>query len=198
MPARVRGSGRFFVSRGLLTSPPMEMVRYCPVCDDEFRPEIRICSDCGETLVLQAEGLGRKGLAAAATSGDASGDWRTALDSLPASSLLPIRTFDSLAALEPAVAAFADLKLPSRVLVQNGRYLLLIRPDALAEAQTALHGALVDADDVPDPGFDPTSGRYSNCPACDSKLPEKYGGTCPECGLELSGPSGSVKVPEAE
>ncbi len=40
----------------------MEMVRYCPVCDDEFRPDITVCSDCGTTLILQKEGLGAKGV----------------------------------------------------------------------------------------------------------------------------------------
>ncbi len=176
----------------------MQMVRYCPVCDDEFRPEITICSDCGGALVLQKEGLGAKGPAVAGAVPVADDAWRTALDSLPASTLVPVRTFDSLADLEPAVAAFADLRLPSRVLVQNGRYILLIRPDSLAEAQTALHTAAVDADDSPDPSFDPRAGRYSNCPACDTRLPDPFDGTCPECGLELSAPGAAVVVPEAE
>ncbi len=173
------------------------MVRYCPVCDDEFRPEITVCSDCGASLVLQAEGLGKNGGHPNGQVADAD-EWRTALDALPASSLLPVRTFDSLADLEPAVAALAELRLPSRVLVQNGRYLLLIRPDTVAEAQTALHAAAVDADDMPDTGFDATAGRYNSCPACDSRLPEKFSGACPECGLELSGPADGVTVPEPE
>lgn len=177
----------------------MEMVRYCAVCDDEFRPEITVCSDCGGALILQKEGLGAKGLAAAGIEiAPAEGAWRTALDSLPASSLVPVRTFDSLADLEPAVAAFADLKLPSRVIVQNGRYILLIRPDTLGQAQAALHTALDDAEDSPDPAFDAKAGRYSTCPACETRLPEPFDGTCPECGLELAGPPGSAAVPEGE
>lgn len=177
----------------------MEMVRYCAVCDDEFRPEITICSDCGGTLILQKEGLGAKGLAAAGIEPPVSeGAWRTALDSVPASTLVPVRTFDSLADLEPAVAAFAEQKLPSRVIVQNGRYILLIRPDTLGQAQAALHSALVDADDSPDPAFDAQAGRYSTCPACETRLSETFSGTCPECGLELSGPPGSVALPEGE
>lgn len=174
------------------------MVRYCPVCDDEFRPEITICSDCGGALVLQKEGVGAKGSALGGAVAAANDAWRTALDSLPASNLVPVRTFDSLADLEPAVAAFADLRLPSRVLVQNGRYILLILPDSLAEAQAALHTAAVDADDSPDPSFDAKAGRYSNCPACDTRLPDPFDGTCPECGLELSAPGGTVVLPEAE
>lgn len=180
----------------------MEMVRYCPTCDDEFRPEIKVCSDCGAELILQAEGLGAKGISVADAGAEGATasrpDWRTALDSLPTSTLVPARTFDSLNDLEPAVAAFADIELPSRVLVQNGRYILLIHPDTLAQAQAVLHEAHVDADDHADAGFDPTAGRYSNCPACDTRLPEDFGGACLECGLELSAPSGSVKVPEAE
>src|SRR6187551_989267 len=107
----------------------MEMVRYCPTCDDEFRPDVAVCSDCGGALVLQEEGLGARGAASFPGGAPApEGAWRTALDSLPVSSLVPARAFDSLADLEPAVAAFADLELPSRVLVQNGRYILLVRP----------------------------------------------------------------------
>jgi len=179
------------------------MVRYCPVCDDEFRPDITVCSDCGGVLILQKEGLGAKGVAAAlaAERGDppaVHAEWRTALDGLPVSGLVPFRTFDSLNDLEPAVGAFAEIELPSRVLVQNGRYLLLIRPQDVAEAQTALHGAQVDVDDGPDPSFDAKAGRYSNCPACGARLAENLSGMCPECGLELSGPGGTVNVPEAE
>ena len=176
----------------------MEMVRYCPVCDDEFRPEITICSDCGGELILQREGLGARGAEGGEAVGPAEDHWRTALDALPASSLLPVRTFDALSDLEPAVAAFADIRLASRVLVQNGRYLLLIRPDTLAEAQAALHGAAVDADDAPVAGFDAAAGRYSNCPACETRLPEKFSGTCPDCGLELSGPDATVNLPEGD
>ena len=170
------------------------MVRYCAVCDDEFLPEITICSDCGGVLVLQQEGLkGRNHDGPLAQGG-----WRTALDGAPVSALLPVRTFDSLSDLEPAISAFADAELPSRVLVQNGRYVLLIRPDALAEAQAALHAAFADADDAPHPTFDAAAGRYSNCPACDTRLVENFSGSCPECGLELSAPGGSVTAPEAE
>ena len=170
------------------------MVRYCAVCDDEFLPAITICSDCGGVLVLQKEGLkGRN------PDGPlAEGGWRTVLDGSPVSALLPVRTFDSLSDLEPAISAFADAELPSRVLVQNGRYILLIRPDALAEAQTALHAAFADADDAPHPTFDAAAGRYSNCPACDTRLAEDFSGSCPECGLELSAAGGSVTAPEAE
>lgn len=174
----------------------MEMVRYCPVCDDEFRPDITVCSDCGGELVLQPEGVGRAGVAA---SGAAEGaDWRTALDRIPVSSLTPLRTFDSLDDLEPAVAALAEIRLPSRVLVQNGRYILLVQAEALGEAQGALHGALVDADDAPIGAFDAAAGRYETCPACETRLAPDFGGACPECGLELSAPGGEVRVPEAE
>jgi predicted nucleic acid-binding Zn ribbon protein len=184
----------------------MEMVRYCPVCDDEFRPDVTVCSDCGTTLILQKEGLGADGLKSAGLVTDEDGEtatdsWRTALDVLPVSNLLPIRTFDALRDLEPAVSALADAQLPSRVLVQNGRYLLLIRPDDLASAQEALDLAHADPAELEPPGnttFDSVSGRYSHCPACGSPLPKDIAGACPECGLELSAPSGSVATPEVE
>ena len=179
----------------------MEMVRYCPACGDEFRPEIQVCSDCGGALILQPEGLGAAGVATASgesAPGQGRDGWRTALDAMPISTLLPIRTFDALRDLEPAVAAFADLELPSRVLVQNGRYILLVHPETLDEAQRALHVLNADLEDRLDPAFDATAGRYSKCPACSASLPEASGGICPECGLELNSPAGFVTAPEAE
>jgi hypothetical protein len=175
----------------------MEMVRYCPACDDEFRPDITLCSDCGGELILQPEGVGALGVDGSSSAGSAS-DWRNALDALPVSSLTPLRTFDSLDDLEPAVAALAEIRLPSRVLVQNGRYILLVQPETLGDAQATLHGAQVDADDAVPGAFDATAGRYEVCPACDTRLAPDFGGTCPECGLELSAPGGDIKLPEAE
>ena len=177
----------------------MEMVRYCPTCNDEFRPDITVCSDCGGALVLQEEGLGARGSSLGRPDAP-EGAWRTALDAVPVSSLVPARAFDSLADLEPAVAALADIELPSRVLVQNGRYILLVRPETLPAAHGALHVALVDADDSPDPTFDAKAGRYASCPACNTRLAENFTGACPECGLELTGPgvAPNVNVPEAE
>lgn len=175
----------------------MEMVRYCPACDDEFRPSITVCSDCGGELILQPEGAGANGAMVAQGESD-SADWRTALDAIPVSSLTPLRTFDSLDDLEPAVAALAEIRLPSRVLVQNGRYILLVQAETLGDAQAALHGAQVDEDDASGGSFDASAGRYETCPACDTRLAPDFGGTCPECGLELSTPGGDIRVPEAE
>lgn len=179
----------------------MSMVRYCPACDDEFRPEITVCSDCGGPLILQKEGLGAHGTAPEDDDEGASAGWRTALDALPVSNLLPIRTFDALRDLEPAVSALAEAEVASRVLVQNGRYLLLIRPDDLAPAQQALDVAHADPAELEGPSdaaFDSKLGRYSHCPACGTPLRQESTGACAECGLELSAPSGTVSVPEAE
>lgn len=181
----------------------MGMVRYCPVCGDEFRPDIAVCSDCGGALILQAEGLGATGVGPSVpkdgTSGRVRVDWRTALDSLPVSTLLPIGTFDALRDLEPVVGALADVELASRVLVQNGRYILLVHPDSLTEAQAALHVFNPEADERSDPAFDAAAGRYTTCPACTASLRENFEGLCPECGLELESPaSASVALPETE
>lgn len=179
----------------------MSMVRYCAVCDDEFRPEITVCSDCGGPLILQKEGLGAAAGAPEGEDDRGKASWRTALDALPVSNLLPIRTFDALRDLEPAVSALAEARVASRVLVQNGRYLLLIRPDDLAGAQQALDVAHADPAELEGPSdaaFDKKLGRYSHCPACGTPLPQESAGACAECGLELSGPSGTVSVPEAE
>ena len=176
------------------------LVRYCPNCDDEFRPEFTTCSDCGSDLILQEEGLGGAGATDRGDPTVAPDAWRSALDSTPVSSLVPIKTFDTLSDLEPTIAAFAGVQLPSRVLVQNGRYILLVGPESLGDAQSALESIHLEEGDDADleEGFDAAAGRYTACPACDAKLAASSTSTCPECGLELSGPGASVNVPEAE
>lgn len=173
----------------------MEMVRFCPSCEDEFRPDILVCSDCGVDLILQPEGAGHPKVGVSETTET---DWRTALDARPVATLVPIRTFDTLEDLEPAVAALAEIRLPSRVMVQNGRYILLADPESLSDAQAALHAASVDAEDAADGGFDPATGSYERCPACEAAFGPDFRGVCPECGLELTAPGGSIRVPEAE
>ena len=70
-----------------------------------------------------------------------------------------------------------------RVLVQNGRFILLIRPEDLPAAQEALSGTEVETAE-PDPEtpaqgqFDASSGRYSHCPACGHELADDFDGTC--------------------
>ena len=179
----------------------MALVGYCPNCDDEFRPDVKICSDCGGPLTLQEEGLG----ASAPETGDHSLDadvsrTANALDGMPISALVPVKTFDSLDTLEPAVVTLADAGIPSRVLVQSGRYILLLRPDTLAAAQAALEAVHLEegSDADIEGGFDEQVGRYSQCPACAAKLSLSSLTECPECGLDLGGRPTEVRLPEAE
>ena len=180
----------------------MATVAYCPACDDEFRPEIKVCSDCGGPLRLQEEGVGAS-LSSDAESHDLdpdAADSASSLDALPVSSLVPIKTFDSLTDLEPAVAALAAARIASRVLVQSGRYILLLRPESLGDAQSALEARHLEegSDSDVETGFDPRTGRYAECPACSAALPASGAAECPECGLELGGPAAEVRVPDAE
>ena len=168
----------------------MALVGFCPSCGDEFRADVTVCSDCGVALSLQEEGLGSGAHPPAE-------DWRTALDDLPVSGLIPAGVFGALEELEPGVTALADVHLPSRVLVQNGRFLLLVRPTDLGAAQEAIQGSVEEAGAPPDPAFDSVAGKYSACPACGTDFPGGFDGVCPDCGLELSGnPSGAIPEPE--
>ena len=170
----------------------MEMVAYCSNCDEEFRPEIAVCSDCGGQLRVQEEGLGGGPSEDEPHQIDpTAAESASSLDNLPVASLVPVKTFDSLTDLEPAVATLAEARIASRVLVQNGRYILLLRPESLGDAQNALEARHLEegSDRDVETGFDSATGRYSECPACKAPLPATAIAECPECRLELGGVS---------
>ena len=173
----------------------MQLVGYCPVCGDEFRPEIATCSDCGGPLIVQEEGLGSQDVRPRPDGEEA---WRTVLDTVSIAALIPLGAFGALDELEPAVGALAEIHMPSRVLVQNGRYLLLVRPSDLARSKEAVE-VTVGGMGVPEhAAAEPPIGTYSQCPACDAALPEDFDGSCPECGLELGGTPSPIDVSDPQ
>ena len=172
----------------------MVMVGHCPACGDEFRPDVAVCSDCGGKLTLQEEGHGSRETPVESEEEA----WRTALDRLPIANLVPASAFGALDELQPAIAALAEIRLPSRVLVQNGRYLLLVTPSDLARSKEAIEATGQGMDMPEDNTFDAAAGKYANCPACETRLPDPFDGTCPECGLELSGSPSPIDVPESQ
>ena len=159
----------------------MTQVRYCPECDEEFRPDIVVCSDCGGPLRLQEEGAGD-------VPEGGVGEADHTLDDVPVQDLSHLTTASSMEAFEAIAATLGASEVPSRVVVQSGAYAVFVRPTDLAAAGRALAAArespaASESDAPAATGFDAATGRYLKCPACGADAP---GESCSECGLELS------------
>lgn len=150
-------------------------VRYCPECDQEFRPHVERCSDCGGPLEDQFEGL--EGAGSEAPAGR------------PVVSLSPHDTVALLhrstaAALEPLAAALGRAAIPFRVDPRPGYggFDLKVRPEDAPQAAQALAETL--GPELAQEGLDAPEGREGHCPACDGPVPP-HATECPECGLGL-------------
>lgn len=162
----------------------MTLVRYCVNCDDEFRPDIQVCTVCNSPLILQEEGLGAPADREATVETSLQGN---ELDSWPLESLRRVASLASIEEAESAIAPLAQANIPSRILVQNGVYIVLIRPEDMTKAAEIAHAAaqaVLDVNATVDPSFDATALRYKQCPACQASL-SSAATECPECGLQL-------------
>jgi predicted amidophosphoribosyltransferase len=150
-------------------------VRYCPECDQEFRPHVERCSDCGGPLEDQfgdAEGAASE--AAARPHG-----------ALPPGDYLPLLHRSSAAALEPYAAGLGQAAIPFKVEARPGYggFDLKVRAEdgpqvAQLLADTLGEGPAHETADL-------AAGREGHCPACETPL--SPGATeCPECGLGLA------------
>jgi hypothetical protein len=172
----------------------MPVVGYCAPCDEEFRPEIARCSDCGGPLRRLEEGEGRKASSVAGEASGAFGEDRSAfLDEAPLAALQLLTVAPSMDGFERVAEALGGDSIPFRVSVQNGAYAIyVLAADAEAGARALAAGTTSEADSVagePGPdetaaGFDPVTGSYARCPACHEEVP---GGValCPGCHLQL-------------
>jgi RNA polymerase subunit RPABC4/transcription elongation factor Spt4 len=173
------------------------LVRVCPDCGEEFRPDILRCSDCGAELVTQED----EDPALAMERPAHTGSLGSPGDSLDAAR--PIAWSDQARNLVP----FADRLVEAGVVFRIGP-----RPE---DEQGRSHGFELRVWDkdreaatrVLAPHATPESGvtllgasayPASNdpdtlaCPACDAPVPT---GTdeCPECGLILGGGGGATE-----
>ena len=150
-------------------------VRYCPECDQEFRPHVERCSDCGGPLEDQfGDSEGAASEAAARSRGE-----------LPPGEYLPLLHRSSAAAIEPCAARLGQAAIPFKVDVRPGYggFDLKVRAEDGPEAVRLLAEALGE-----DPAHEAaalSAGREGHCPACAAPL-HPGASECPECGLGLA------------
>ena len=160
-------------------------VRVCPECDEEYRPDIATCADCGVDLLDHFEDEQGRVVSPAGEVVDrtpAEEGERVALQPLfsgPAGDLKPLA--DALLAASVPMRLVPDPN-PARGLV------LAVVAEDVPRAKAAVAALLRDAElDVtelaPDEAADGDAG-YAACPACEAPL-APGAAFCPDCGLEL-------------
>src|SRR5262245_18264083 len=166
-------------------------VRVCPECEEEYRPDIAVCADCGATLVDRWEDDGGRVV-------NADGTLATDTEAVPVEPGVPAR---ALFTGPPApLRVLADALLAAGVPFQlvpeervfqrsEGARLILVVPETEAErALTALEEYRGRGTEM---GFTemvrtwaPADGEAPPCPACGAHVPADAP-SCPDCGLEL-------------
>ncbi|HKJ64129.1 MAG TPA: hypothetical protein VJ969_01920 [Desulfopila sp.] len=168
-------------------------LKYCPVCKDEYRPEIERCAFCEENLLSGAELLAGK------KTDDATKNLQRAstvindgdtLVSLQGGSLLDMKRLKGLLAAEevPAVLVKEDSCASSgcggpRIIVQI-REQDLQRAAVLLRQDHARTTVISDYQEVTAEAVFNPEAAMASCPACGHQFTPE-GAECPECGLRF-------------
>lgn len=150
--------------------------RYCPNCDDEFRPDIGRCSDCGGELVDRYEDE---------EGGPPAEQEAPSEPEAPSVVYLPMFSCMEAATLKQAADTLAAAGIAFRASGCATGFQLHVRESDRSAAATALRGrqgVLAVPDDAA-PSVGPEGGA---CPACGAAVPAAAA-ECPECGLVVGG-----------
>jgi len=157
--------------------------RYCPNCDDEFRPDIVRCSDCGGELVDRDD--------EDAMTDAAEPDPGEAEPELPAGELRSVFTCVDATSLKEAAALLGGAGIPFRATGDATGFRVLVLPAYQSAALSVLHGSEPDAAEADAA----EQGQGGPCPACGVAVPAGAA-ECPECGLALAGEPEDAGKPE--
>jgi hypothetical protein len=150
------------------------LIRYCVNCEEEFRPEILRCSDCGGELEDRHEEEDGEGIRTEEPERRA-----PAVEEPPGEYHAVFNTMDS-ASLKEAAESLAGAGVQFRASGYRHGFQLLVRSEQLSAARGALEGlegTIVADDSEPPVGF---AGGV--CPACGAGVPAGVL-ECPGCAL---------------
>lgn len=163
-----------------------EHYRYCVECEEEFRPGIVTCSDCGGPLVDRYEGM--------APPEPAEEDPRSRPGAVDPATAATLAVADDGAEAGALARALAEAGIPYVVqpVGYGAGFKVLVPEERLDDARAHLPASRRPAPD----DFHHEKG-YAECPACGRA---GVGGLaeCPECGLVLKaagGPEGGGEPP---
>jgi hypothetical protein len=151
--------------------------RYCPSCDDEFRPDIVRCSDCGGELEDRYDDEEDAGEPREATPPPA--------PEAPPEEYRPVFGCMESATLKEAAGVLAAARVPFRATGCSTGFQLLVREADQSAAAAALQGR-EGVLGVPDDAEPSVGAEGGACPACGASVPAAAV-ECPECGLVVGG-----------
>jgi predicted amidophosphoribosyltransferase len=150
-------------------------IRYCVTCEQEFRPEILRCSDCGGDLEDRYEEDAGEGSRVEKA--------ETAAPDLqePPAEYLPVFACRNSQSLKEAADCLAAASIPFRATGSGSGFQLLVRAQDGPTALVALRGREGTAG--PDDDSQPFVGMEGGvCPACGANVPAGVL-ECPGCAL---------------
>lgn len=151
--------------------------RYCPNCDDEFRPDIVRCSDCGGELEDRYDEDGQERREAPPPPEPEA----------PPEEYLPVFGCMESPALKEAADLLAAAGVPFRATGCSTGFQLLVRESDRSAAAVALRGREGTLA-IPDDAEASVGAEGGTCPACGAAVPAGAA-ECPECGLVVGGES---------
>jgi hypothetical protein len=165
-------------------------VRVCPECDEEYRPDIAVCADCGAELRDRYEN----------DRGEVVGsDGQPVLEPAVAEEAEAIELaplfLGAPGDIKPLADALAAEGIPMRLVPAEGGRHGLVLWVAAADAERAravLAPFAVRADELGLTNYallnatEEDAAGYPTCPACNASL-DAGAAFCPDCGLELRG-----------
>jgi hypothetical protein len=165
-------------------------VRVCPECDEEYRPDIAVCADCGAELLDHFEDeQGRVVTAAGEVLDPATAAEGERVELRPIFSGPP-------AGLKPLADALVAAEIPMRLVPDPNPARGLVLAVALADVARAkaavaslVRDSELDVVDLSPPDAVEGEAGYSACPACGAAL-TPGAPFCPDCGLELGATEG--------
>jgi hypothetical protein len=151
-------------------------IRYCVTCDEEFRPDILRCSDCGGPLEDRYEDEGGGEASRAAKAETPTPDVPEPMDEYR-----PIFACRDSQALKEAAGCLAAASIPFRATGSGSGFRLHVRAQDEPSALVALRGREGTAG--PDDDSPPSVGVEGGvCPACGATVPAGVL-ECPGCAL---------------
>ena len=164
-----------------------EELKYCPICEDEYRAEIEKCAACGISLLSGSEMLSQKDRPRQQVAGQGELGPDDDLVVVRHGPMAEMKSYKEILAVQGVAALLAGDENSCGKGCCAGNFDLVVRREEAAGAVQVIEDEIrrtavieteheISADQV----FDPLAGN-NTCPACGHQF--SGGVECPDCGL---------------